>query len=177
MFRKLFAAATVAVLAALIPAGQASAADDVVYIVNRAGNKCLDAAAQGNGANGTPIQLWDCYPPTQYNQMWRVHWLTEYDFQLINVGSGTCLTPWGTTDGTRLQLWDCLSNYTNQVWHSQYTNTPGYVWLTEQKSFKVLDAAAQYNSVNGTPVQIWYRIGDEAQTNQRWIFKHASDFY
>ncbi len=43
------------------------------YIVNVANNRCLDAAAQGQGANGTRVQIWDCYPPTQYNQMWRLH--------------------------------------------------------------------------------------------------------
>jgi Ricin-type beta-trefoil lectin domain len=153
--------------------------DDVVYIVNLGSGRCLDATAQWNGVNGTPIQLWDCYPPAQYNQMWRIHWLTDYDFQLINVASGRCLDAkdWGTIDGTKLQLWDCygLAN-TNQIWHALLTNTPGARWLQEQHSFKVADADARQIGHNGTPVQLWHLIGDEAQTNQRWIFRHADEF-
>ncbi|WP_167974475.1 hypothetical protein [Lentzea indica] len=38
------------------------------------------------------------------------------------------------------------------------------------------DADAGRVGSNGTPVQLWYLLGDEAQTNQRWTFKHAGDF-
>ncbi|MEV0272457.1 RICIN domain-containing protein [Hamadaea sp. NPDC050747] len=90
------------------------------YIVNNANHRCLDAAAQGNGANGTRIQIWDCYPPTQHNQMWYLHWLTDDSFEVINDASGTCLdapAQWGGVDGTPLQLWDCYppTQY-NQMW-------------------------------------------------------------
>ncbi|MET8764458.1 RICIN domain-containing protein [Lentzea sp. NPDC004782] len=174
MLRKTLAA-TAALVLVLVSGTAARAAEDPVYITSVAGGRCLDAAARYNGANGTPIQLWDCYPPTQYNQMWRVHWLTDWDFQLINVASGRCLEAkdWSTVSGTRLQLWDCfgLSNK-NQIWHAQSTNTPGAVWLVEQHSFKVLDAAAQYNGANGTPVQLWDRVGSETRANQRWIVPH-----
>ncbi|CCH31729.1 RICIN domain-containing protein [Actinosynnema sp. NPDC047251] len=179
MLRKLWTMVAVAVFSAVIPAGTALADDEVVYIVSRANNRCLDATAQWNGVNGTPIQLWDCYPPTQYNQMWRIHWVSDYEFQLIGVASGRCLdaTGMGTAAGTRLQLWDCLGpNQRNQIWKSLSTNTPGYRWIMGQHSAKVVDAVANQTGSNGTPVQLWHLIGDETQTNQRWAFKRPGDF-
>lgn len=179
MFKKLWAMLAVAAFGVVVSAGTAHAEDEVVYIVNRANNRCLDAAAQWNGQNATPIQLWDCYPPTQYNQMWRIHWVGNTTFQLISVAGGRCLdaTNLGTADGTRLQLWDCLGpNQTNQIWKALATNTPGHWWIMGQHSSKVVDADAGQIGSNGTPVQLWHLIGDEAQTNQRWAFKHAEDF-
>lgn len=175
MFRKLWATLGVIAFSVVAGAGTAHAEDDVVYIVSRANNRCLDAPAEWNGANYTPIQLWDCYPPTQYNQMWRVHWVDNYHFQLINVAAGRCLWAPDRNDGTRIRLLDCGSSLT-QVWKSLSTNTPGYRWIMGQDSAKVLDADARTTGSNGTPVQLWYQIGPETQTNQRWTFKHAGDF-
>jgi len=179
MAKKVGAVLALAVCGALAAAAPAHAStDDVVYVVNLSSGRCLDAPAQANTA-GTPVQLWDCYPPTQYNQMWRVHWLTDNSFQLRNVASDLCLDSrdWGTAEGTVLQLWPCYDvTHTNQLWKKLSTATPNAWWLQEQHSYKVADAVWQQIGRNGTRVQLWYLIGDETQKNQRWVFKHANEF-
>ncbi|MEV0846952.1 glycoside hydrolase family 97 catalytic domain-containing protein [Streptomyces sp. NPDC049954] len=72
--------------------------------------KCLEAAG-GAGADGTPVQLYDC--TTSAGQQWRV----RSDGTVVNVASGKCLDAEGaaTTNGTRLVLWTCTGG-ANQKW-------------------------------------------------------------
>src|SRR4030095_14441614 len=74
-------------------------------------------------------------------------------------GSGRCVEVGGssTTNGTQVQLWDCLGG-TNQRW----TYTAGKQ-LTVYGN-KCLDASGN-GTANGTPVIIWDCNG---QTNQQW---------
>jgi hypothetical protein len=44
----------------------------VFQLRNAANNRCLDADYFGFGANGTRVQLWDCYGRASYNQYWRI---------------------------------------------------------------------------------------------------------
>jgi D-alanyl-D-alanine dipeptidase len=143
------------------------------YIVNAANHRCLDAAAQSNGVNGTRVQIWDCYPPTQHNQMWYVHWLTDYDFELINDASGTCLdapAQWGGIDGTPLQIWECYppTQY-NQMWRQH--PTPNGSWIQGDQSHRVLDAA---RNSNGSTVQLLYL--DAGIPAELWTFKKPNQF-
>jgi hypothetical protein len=166
-----------AVLAAalVVPDNNAMAAsqDGPYYLVNQANGRCLDAAAQYNGANGTPIQLWDCYPPSQTNQMWYRVWVDDYHFQLVSAVAGNrCLDAYSMhiTNGTPLQLWDCLGpNQGNQIWSIRYTDVAGIYSIWGLASSRVVDADAGRGGLNsnGTKVQLWDYIGG-AQTNQRW---------
>lgn len=71
--------------------------------------KCLDVTGNGT-ADGTPVQLWDCFGGG--NQRW-----TAANGTLVNVGSGLCLDVIGnnTADGARLQIWSCTGG-ANQRW-------------------------------------------------------------
>ncbi|GAB3900653.1 RICIN domain-containing protein [Kibdelosporangium lantanae] len=90
-------------------------------VVGVESRRCLDAAAQDGGRNGTHIQLWDCLGAQQTNQLW---WVYRNDYNhgyvLKNVASGRVLDAaaqdWGL-NGARVQLWDDLGdNQLNQRW-------------------------------------------------------------
>ncbi|MFF5235172.1 RICIN domain-containing protein [Dactylosporangium sp. NPDC000521] len=115
-------AALLVITAVLVPAGGASAADEVDgpwYIVSSAaGNRCLDVPAQSGGGNGTTLQVWDCYPPSQTNQMWRlmaptVGWRLQsvgYS-KVVQAGPGQ-----GNQNGTGVQSWYLDTGNLNQAW-------------------------------------------------------------
>ncbi|MFI0409468.1 ricin-type beta-trefoil lectin domain protein [Actinomadura sp. 3N508] len=66
-------------------------------------NLCLDVS-NGNPADGTPVQVWTCYP-NHPNQTWE----RRPDGALRNPKTGKCLdVPKGTTEiNTPLQIWKC----------------------------------------------------------------------
>ena len=163
-------AAALGLLAVLAPG--ANALDYGPYsVTNLAGPRCLDAAAQYNGANGTPVQLWDCYGPGQLNQQWYLRYVSYYsEYQVVNKASGRCLdaaAQYNGANGSPIQLWDCYGpGQLNQVWYV-YRDSGDHYILRSKGSGRVVDAAAQYNSVNGTPIQLWDDLG-QGQLNQRW---------
>ena len=174
------AGAGLAVVAAMLaPAGGASAAvrtDGPWYLVNRANGRCLDVPAQSGGVNGSRMQLWDCYPPSQTNQMWWRRWRSSNTFELISVASRRCLdapAQSGGADGTPMQLWDCYPpNQTNQMW--RMLSTPTGWHLQNVKFAKVLDAEAGGLNRNGTKIQLWYLR--TANTNQGWELRAPNAF-
>ncbi|GAA3486997.1 endo-1,4-beta-xylanase [Streptomyces cremeus] len=72
------------------------------------GDKCLDAAGNGNGAK---VQIYSCWGGD--NQKWRLN----SDGSVVGVQSGLCLDAAGagTANGTLAQLYSC-SNAGNQRW-------------------------------------------------------------
>lgn len=184
MVKKMGAVVALLLAMVVVPAAPAYAEDEVVYIVNLAGNRCLDAPAEWNGENRSPIQLWECYPPTQYNQMWRIRKVgseATSPFQLINVASGRCLDvrDWGTVEGVPVQLYNCFpdaENHSNQLWNLHTSSTPGGYVLRGRHSSQVLDADAHRAAGNGAAVQIWYYYSTPTQLNQRWVFRRADEF-
>src|SRR3954453_10941551 len=73
------------------------------------GGKCLDAEGISS-ANGTKIQLWDCWGGA--NQKWSFN----PDGSIRGIG-GKCLDAEGisSANGTKIQLWDCWGG-ANQKW-------------------------------------------------------------
>ncbi|WP_327010556.1 RICIN domain-containing protein [Dactylosporangium sp. NBC_01737] len=173
-------AALLVVAAVLVPAGGASAADEVDgpwYIVSSAaGNRCLDVPAQSGGGNGTTLQVWDCYPPSQTNQMWWRRWRTSNTFELISAANGRCLdapAQWGGADGKPIQLWDCYPpSQTNQMWRLM---APTVGWRLQSVGYsKVVQAGPGQGNQNGTGVQSWYL--DTGNLNQAWTLKSPNGF-
>jgi len=74
-------------------------------------NRCLDVTGNGT-ANGTPLQLWDCYGGGSQQ------WVPQANGALPNPQSGRCLdSPGGSTaNGARLQLWDCNGTAAQMFW-------------------------------------------------------------
>ncbi len=74
-------------------------------------NRCLDVTGNGT-ANGTPLQLWDCYGGGSQQ------WVPQANGALLNPQSGRCLdSPGGSTaNGARLQLWDCNGTAAQMFW-------------------------------------------------------------
>ena len=75
-------------------------------------DKCLDVR-QGQTANGTQVQIWDCQPDNP-NQRWivednRVIWAAHPE-KCLDVSAG------GTANGTKVQIWNCQRGNDNQRW-------------------------------------------------------------
>ena len=122
-------------------------------IVNQGSNRCLDVNASGT-ADGTKVQLWDCYGNGA--QGW-----TQRSGSLVNSGSGKCLDVSGgrTANGTIVQLWTCLDNDAQQ-W---VVGSDGRI--VNPHSGRCLDAAGR-GTGNGTQMQIWDCNRSTAAPNQ-----------
>ena len=120
-----------------------------------ASNRCVDVAGWGT-ADGTPVQLYDCFPANG-NQQWRRSGST-----FVSVDSGKCLDVAGgrVTDGTEVRLWTCLNNAAQQ-WTVNADGT-----IVNPNSGKCLDAT-ELGTANGTRLQIW-ACGRPPAGNQRW---------
>jgi hypothetical protein len=172
-----FAAAVVVTLATLlgVAATPAQAADQAIVLRNAATGRCLDASSNGYGLNGTPIQLWDCYPPTQYNEMWYQHLFqtSQYGsvYQLRSVAGGRCIDipNWNAQNGVQLQLWDCgdVTVLAQLWWIYRNSSTGAYTIQSVLNPRLVIDADYWSLGGNGTKVQVWDNYGD-GQMNQRW---------
>ncbi|WP_410812691.1 GH12 family glycosyl hydrolase domain-containing protein [Micromonospora sp. 067-2] len=120
-----------------------------------AANRCVDVAGWGRN-DGTPVQLYDCFP-NNGNQQWR-----RVGNTFVSVDSGKCLDVAGgrTGNGTEVRLWTCLNNGAQQ-W---VVNGDGSV--VNPNSGKCLDAVER-GTANGTRIQIW-DCGNPLGGNQQW---------
>jgi len=176
MFKKAFAAAVIAV--ACLTAGAATPAAAIPFnyeyrypVTNNYNGRCLDAAWEHIGSNGTPVQLWDCYGPDSLNQQWVFHQVAYGSaYQIINVASHRCLDAkleGQGAQGSPVQLWQCYDSHPdNQIWFV-YQDGYGNYTIESKAYHRVLDANLGYGGFNGTPVQLWDNLGS-GQTNQRW---------
>ncbi|MGV4987116.1 RICIN domain-containing protein [Streptomyces sp. NRAIS4] len=125
-------------------------------LVGQGSGRCLDIDGFGT-ADGTPVQLWDCYGT--WNQKW-----TAANGTLVNPSSGKCLdvAGGGTANGTQVRLWSCNGTGA-QRWQFNANGT-----VTNPQSGKCLDAAG---SADATPLQIWDCYGGGTQSNQVWSLK------
>lgn len=140
------------------------------------GGRCLDLA-NGNTANGTPVQMFDCFsertlPAYNPNQRWDVGPQGEIRF---SKNPAKCVTvPNGAmTDGNKLVIWDCT--LPNQQ-RFGFAST-GSVTFGGGASPKCVDVRgprdADYLSgksgpANGAPVQLFTCLAE--QVNQKWAF-------
>jgi glucosylceramidase len=110
-------------------------------------NRCLDVP---NGATGVQVQIWDCVGNA--NQR-----ITETSAGELRV-AGRCLAANGngTTPGTRLILWPC-NGTASQLWTFNADGT-----ITNRLSGLVIDVAG-WATANGSPVQLWTRLGNNTQ--------------
>jgi hypothetical protein len=76
--------------------------------------------------------------------------------------SGYCLDDPNdsTTNGTKLQLWQCLSD-NSQLWTPVNTSTPNE-WEYQNVNGKCVDLTND-NDTNGTPLQIYTCLADDSQ--------------
>ena len=122
----------------------------------QASGRCIDAIGFGT-ANGTGLQLWDCYPGPTSNQVWGYDGNTK---AYIGEHSGKCLdvAGAGTENGTPVWLWDCHGG-PNQQW--QYWGDGTIRSLASGNCLEV----AGLGTENGSSIQIWDCHGG---INQIW---------
>ncbi|WP_372405855.1 glycoside hydrolase family 19 protein [Streptomyces luteireticuli] len=119
--------------------------------------KCLDLP-NGNTANGTPVQIWDCNGGGNQN------WSIEGD-QIKVLGKCLDANANGTADGTKVQVWDC-----NGTGAQRWTYNAGTRDVVNYNANKCLDVAG-WNSGNGTNTQLWTCSGG---ANQKWNFNGSA---
>src|SRR5581483_2186788 len=118
-------------------------------IVGLAG-KCVDVN-NGNTANGTPVQLYDC------NSGASQQWSVQSDGTIRN--QGKCLDLYnGYGNGALLEIWDCNGG-PNQQWQAGANKT-----LVNPASGRCLDVPHSYTT-NGTQLEVWDCNGG---ANQAW---------
>jgi lysophospholipase L1-like esterase len=122
-------------------------------IVGAQSGRCLEATGVGT-ANGTDVQLWDCWGGS--NQRW-----TYTAGKQLMVYGNKCLDAvgHGTSNGTRVVIWDC-NGQANQQWNVNANGT-----ITGVESGLCLDASG-FGTGNGTKVTLW--TCGAGQSNQRW---------
>ncbi|MFF7456697.1 ricin-type beta-trefoil lectin domain protein [Kitasatospora sp. NPDC008115] len=115
------------------------------------GSKCV-GVKDGNTANGTPVQIWDCLGNTA--QTWKI----AVDGTVRALGK--CLDVQGGNGsiGTPVQLYDCNGSGAQQ-WRPRADGS-----LYNPMSGRCLDDYA-YSTTNGNPVLIWDCNG---AANQVW---------
>jgi hypothetical protein len=94
-----------------------------VRLRNVAGDKCLDADANGIHNNGDKVQLWDCgrltHPAEQTWQMFHVYG-SPYDWVFRNMANAKVLEADANgvnNNGGRVQVWDWWGGV-NQIWQN-----------------------------------------------------------
>ena len=119
-------------------------------LIGRQSNRCMSLSGN-NGANGTPMILWDCSgsPNPGDGQVFTFVPMEACNeiFQLKINSSGKCVDVTGvsTADGALLQQWDCLGGgQTNQLWDIiPIEGDWPYIALRVQHSGKCADVLGQ----------------------------------
>lgn len=137
-------------------------------LVWRNHNKCIDLT-DGKSTNGNQPQIWDCVS-NNTDQQWSLVSSASGSSTSVAAGAqfiqsvqvpGKCidLTNGSTSNGTKLQSWDCASGNTNQSW----LVADGAIKLGS-KCIDVVDGSTQ----NGTQLQIWDCVA--GNTSQQWQY-------
>jgi hypothetical protein len=92
-------------------------------------------------------------------------------YNVINQGNGKCVddTGFGTTNGTRVQQWDCNpSGQFNQEWQFTPTSDGYYRVMVRTASWLGWDVTGGPGATGiGIKIQLW-GVGNPAGTNQQW---------
>ncbi|MEU3224709.1 RICIN domain-containing protein [Streptomyces sp. NPDC006976] len=129
-------------------------------LTNTGNGKCLDVA-DGSTADGTPAQMWTCYPGSQ-NQTWTLN----SDGSLTARGKCLDLVAGGTANGTAVHLWTCYDTVATQKWRLTAAGD-----LVNTAADKCLDIKDNSNA-DGARLQVWDCAGT---ANQKWAYSGATD--
>ncbi|WP_443067215.1 RICIN domain-containing protein [Streptomyces sp. NBC_01423] len=153
--------ASLAAAGALVALGSGTAGAATPGALTNTGNgKCLDVT-DGSTADGTPAQMWTCYPGSQ-NQSWTLN----SDGSLTAKGKCLDLAANGTANGTAVHLWTCYGSVASQKW--RLTSAGDLVNTAANKCLDIKDNS----SADGARLQIWDCAGTG---NQKWSFSGAVD--
>ncbi|WP_405940519.1 RICIN domain-containing protein [Streptomyces sp. NBC_00726] len=153
--------ASLAAAGALVALGTGTAGAATPGALTNTGNgKCLDVT-DGSTADGTPAQMWTCYPGSQ-NQSWTLN----SDGSLTAKGKCLDLAANGTANGTAVHLWTCYASVASQKWRLTAAGD-----LVNTAADKCLDIKDNSNA-DGARLQIWDCTGTG---NQKWSYSGAVD--
>lgn len=113
-------------------------------------SKCVDVAGDDTGGNGAAVQLYDCQSGAK-DQQW-----TWNGTSLRTLGRCLDIAGNGTSDGDKLQLWDC-NGVGGQQWVPQADGS-----LKNPQSGRCVDSPGAATA-NSTRLQIWECNNSSAQ--------------
>ncbi|MFG2565202.1 RICIN domain-containing protein [Streptomyces sp. NPDC048567] len=153
--------ASLAAAGALVALGSGTAGAATPGALTNTGNgKCLDLT-DGSTADGTPAQMWTCYPGSQ-NQSWTLN----SDGSLTVKGKCLDLAANATANGTAVHLWTCYGSVASQKW--RLTSAGDLVNTAANKCLDIKDNS----NADGARLQVWDCAGTG---NQKWSFSGAVD--
>ncbi|MGQ4485956.1 ricin-type beta-trefoil lectin domain protein [Streptomyces sp. SAS_281] len=153
--------ATLAAAGALVALGSGTAGAATPGALTNTGNgKCLDVT-DGSTADGTPAQMWTCYPGSQ-NQSWTLN----SDGSLTAKGKCLDLAANSTANGTAVHLWTCYGSVATQKW--RLTSAGDLVNTAANKCLDIKDNS----NADGARLQVWDCAGTG---NQKWSYSGAVD--
>lgn len=120
--------------------------------------------AAGGTTNGSPVVTAACN--TAGVNVW-----TYTGGTFVNTATNMCVdvTDGITTDGNKLQVWDCFANNRNQAFTTAAAASGDNVkWSVQNSCWDLTDGS----SSAGTQIQMWTCFAEN--TNQRWNFVQAS---
>ena len=92
---------------------------------------------------------------------------TELTTALKSSGKVIDISGWGTSNDTKVQLWDCVGG-TNQKFYLNQTDSGNYRITPTHATGSCLDVWGISNS-DGAVVHLWQWLGGN---NQQWSFHH-----
>ncbi|KAJ7192229.1 ricin B lectin domain-containing protein [Mycena pura] len=120
-------------------------------------------AAETN-ADGSPLVIHNCNNEPLADHDWQVSFFTKQNTspQQIKVFGDKCIdvTNGVNADGTKLQIWTCANQNTNQMWVSRTDGT--FQWSGTDKCIDLTDGKI----TDGNVLQIWTCTNGD--TNQGW---------
>jgi V8-like Glu-specific endopeptidase len=144
-----------------------------VQLQNAKTGKCIDVV-NGNPANGTNAQIWDCTSGNNNENFTLVETSTANVYLVKNSQSGTCLdvAGGGTTNGTNIQMWQCESNNPNQLFRFEQFPGQNKFHMVNTLTNKCVDVAGG-GTTNGTNIQLWECLSSSnaSVNNQVFSFK------
>ncbi|WP_458335534.1 RICIN domain-containing protein [Streptomyces sp. 372A] len=153
--------ATLAAAGALVALGSGTAGAATPGALTNTGNgKCLDVT-DGSTADGTPAQMWTCYPGSQ-NQSWTLN----SDGSLTAKSKCLDLAANSTANGTAVHLWTCYGSVATQKW--RLTSAGDLVNTAANKCLDIKDNS----NADGARLQVWDCAGTG---NQKWSYSGAVD--
>jgi hypothetical protein len=128
--------------------------------------RCLNADSGGGGANGTRVQLWDCYGTS--NDLWYFDADSTGALYIRSAINGRCLnvdTNGGGGNGSKVQLWDCYDYTPADEWVQTYDSN-GQPQYRNVYSGRCLNADTSAGGANGSKIQVWDCY--DGTTNEEW---------
>ncbi|KAL0572015.1 hypothetical protein V5O48_009957 [Marasmius crinis-equi] len=161
---------TLSALVAIVSAGVQLESNNIGF-PNAGTQGCIAASSQTPGA---PLVIHDCNTGDVSNYNWDVKEFpadpTPQPIKLVGQDLCVDVKDGVNADGTKLQVWSCVSGSTNQLW--SHTNSLGiWQWAGTNKCIDLTDGI----TTDGNQLQIWTCDSSNGNRNQQFPGRTVGD--